>query len=278
MKNASTDILMITYNRPAYTRRSVARLLEACDDHTRIWLWHNGPHRETLEIVRSFLGHPRIHQFHHSSTNQYLTAPTNWLWDNAEGELLGKVDDDCLVPDGWIETLRKAHMDEPRFGAIACWHYAKEDFEIELAQKKIHEFAEGHKILRTCWVGGTGYLMKRECVEQKGLLRSGGSWTKYCIDLAMAGWINGFYYPLLYQDHMDDPRSVYTQLKSDADLQRHRPLSTSKFGGTTLDAWTAALKGDARYNLEASIDPRVYRGWRPRVRSIIRRMGIRRSY
>ncbi len=36
--NTETDILMITYNRPAYTRRSVARWLEACDDHTRIWL------------------------------------------------------------------------------------------------------------------------------------------------------------------------------------------------------------------------------------------------
>src|SRR5437762_1338791 len=126
------DLLMITYNRPEYTRLSLERLLDTCDTRTRIWLWHNGDDSKTLAVVRSFANHPRVHCFHHSRENKKLREPTNWFWSRAPGKLLGKVDDDCLVPAKWIEILSRAHDDVPQFGIVSCWHLLQEDFSPEL--------------------------------------------------------------------------------------------------------------------------------------------------
>src|SRR5688500_2847859 len=113
--SAHVDILMITYNRPRYTQLSLTRLLETCDESMRVCLWHNGEHSETLEVAKSLANHPRVHEFHHSHVNVRLREPTNWFWQHANGNYLGKVDDDCLVPTGWAQTLRTAHEAEPRF-------------------------------------------------------------------------------------------------------------------------------------------------------------------
>ena len=50
----SIDILMITYNRPEYTRLSLERLLATCDESMRVWVWHNGTDEETLPEYLQF--------------------------------------------------------------------------------------------------------------------------------------------------------------------------------------------------------------------------------
>ena len=98
LPHEGTDVLMITYNRPDYTRLALSELLARCDASMRVWVWHNGDDAETLALVRSFEDHPRFHRFHHSEQNVGLTAPTNWLLADATGAYLSKVDDDCVVP------------------------------------------------------------------------------------------------------------------------------------------------------------------------------------
>ena len=263
----SIDILMITYNRPQYTRLSLARLLATCDETVRVWLWHNGEHGETLDIAKSLADHPRVHEFHHSKENKRLREPTNWLWQNAKGAYLSKVDDDCLLPPGWAQRLRAAHHDVPELGAIACWHLHPDDYIPAVADRKIQRIEGGHKVLRNPWVCGSGYLMKRRCVEAAGLLGPEESFTQYCIRLALAGWINGWYYPLILQDHMDDPRSAHSLIRSDADLQHHLPLSAINSGVKTIEQWTAQLRRSARIVQTASPDPRAHTGWRRKVRT-----------
>ncbi|MFW6180404.1 MAG: glycosyltransferase family A protein, partial [Spirochaetota bacterium] len=257
-----TDILMITYNRPSYTRLSLQRLLDTCDETMRVWLWHNGTDPQTLEVVRSFLDHPRVYRFNHSEENQGLRGPTNWLWENARGEFLSKVDDDCLLPEGWADTLRGAHRDEPGFGVLGCWRFHDEDFIPELAGKKIRAFRGGHRLLVNLWVEGSGYLMKRECVDRAGPLQPGESFTQYCVRLAGRGWVNGWYYPFLRQEHMDDPRSPHTLLKTDQDVERYNPLSAVTFGVRTLEGWRARLKRSARIVQSAPTSLPRYRLWR----------------
>jgi len=266
------DVLMITYNRPQYTRLSLKRLLETADDDTRIWVWHNGTDEETLEIVQSHLGHPRFHQFHHSHENAKLTEPTNWLWRESEGVLLGKVDDDCLVPPNWIETLVSAHESNPALGVVGCWHFQNDDFEMELARPKIRQIAGEHQILLNCWVGGSGYLMKRACVDKMGLLRDGLNFTKYCTQLAARGWMNGWYYPFILQDHMDDPRSPNTLFLSDEDFRRYRPLSAARSGAETIEDWQSQLRESARAVQAAPFDPLYYVGWRSKARGLVGRL------
>lgn len=241
-----TDILMITYNRAAYTKRSLQRLLDTAPDYARIWVWHNGGDTETLEIVKSFLGHPRLHKFHHSEENVRLVPPTNWLWNNASGYLIGKVDDDFLVPDQWIEKLHGAHVENSRFGVISAWQSYPEDFDENVARKKIRSFKGGHQLLQNAWVAGTCYLMKRECVLGLGQLHDGESFPKYCTELAWKGWVNGYYFPLLYGDHMDDPRSPYTMMVDDQAMSHYAPLTAKKNGVTTRQEFIDLIVDAAR--------------------------------
>lgn len=256
------DILMITYNRAAYTRLALERLLASCDEAMRVWLWHNGTHEETLSVVRGLAQHPAVHRFHHSVENKRLREPTNWLYHESKGEYVSKVDDDCLVPEGWVQRLRAAHEANPRLGVVGCWRFMPEDFVPEIAQRKIRTLAGDHQILENCWVEGSGYLMKRACVEQAAPIREDESFGGMCFRLARRGWVNGWYYPFLYQEHMDDPRAEHTLIKSDADLAEFMPLSARNFGARTVQDWDAQLRRSARTVQEAPADPRVYAPWR----------------
>lgn len=262
------DVLMVTYNRAPYTRLSLPRLLETCAGGVRVWLWHNGEDRETLDVVHEFKDAPPVYAFHHSHANQRLVAPLQWFWSNASGRYLGKVDDDCLVPEGWWQTLRAAHEDEPRFGALSCWHFREEDYVPAIAQRKVAWFRGGHRILRNPWIGGSGYLVKRDCIQTVVPRLERDGITGYWIRLAAAGWINGWYFPFLYQDHMDDPRSPHSRLRTDRDLMRHLPLSAAMRGVVAITQWEAQLRQSARMVQEAPVDPRQYFGWRRKARRL----------
>lgn len=272
MESQLIDVLMITHRRADYLRLTLPRLLESCGDDMRVWLWHNGNDSETLGVAREYASDPRVHKFHHSPENSALTAPTNWLWENSYAPLVGKVDDDCLVDLNWAQVLSEAHRSYDRFGVLGTWRFYPEDFVPELANRKIATFPGGHKVLQNFWVQGSGYLMKRTCVEQKGLLEPGQSFTDYCIAVALAGYVNGWIYPFVREEHFDDPRSPYSELRSDQDLLEKAPLSIKRNGVTTLDEWEAQMKRSAWRVQAASIDSRYYRGWRRHLRRGRRRV------
>lgn len=255
----TTDILMITHRRPEYLRLSLPRLLETCaPSGARVWLWHNGEDAETLEVVRNLTDHEAVACFHHSPENVGIQAPTNWLWQRSKADFVSKVDDDCLLEDGWIEALAETHGYEPRLGVVGCWRFLPEDFMPEVAQRKIRDIGGGHQLLENLWTQGSGYLLKRQLVEKHGQLKAGQSFPQYCKMLALRGCINGWHYPFLREEHMDDPRSPHTLLTSDAELQRYLPLSALRTGVRTLDDWTEQLRRSAVVAQTASVNPQQY--------------------
>ena len=264
---------MITYRRPAYVRRTLPDLLAHADERMRVWLWHNGDDAETLDVVRSHADHPRVHRFHHSVENVRLREPTNWLWQEAEGDYVAKVDDDCLLEPGWAHRLAAAMDENPQLAVLGSWRFQDEDFVPELAHRKIGTFGR-HQVLQNFWVQGSGHLVRRRCIEEAGVLRPGWTFTQYCRHLALAGWTNGWLYPFVREDHMDDPRSPNSPLRTDDDLLAELPLSAQRTGVRTLADWAAQLQRSARIVQMASIDRRDYRGWRKAVRAARRRAGI----
>lgn len=272
--NNDIDILVITHNRPIYTRLTLERLFATCDETMRVWIWQNGRDEETLDVVRSMTNHPRLYKFHHSVENKQLIEPINWFWSNAKGQYLSLVNDDCLMPDGWAQKLRKAHQDVPEFGVIACWHFQEEDFRYDLSCKKIRKFPGGHKLLQNLWVQGSGVMMKRACLERGGLLEPDKGHPSYCHKLARAGWVNGWYYPLIYMEHMDDPRAPHSLLKTDEDFQRYKPYSAKNNNVKTLKDWQAQLKRSAIIVQKASLNPRDYIGWRKKLRTALRSVRV----
>jgi hypothetical protein len=143
-----------------------------------------------------------------------------------------------------------------------------------LAVPKIARFPEGKSVLLNFWVQGSGYLLRRECIERHGMLRPGWSFPYYCQRLALAGWTNGWPYPFVREDHMDDPRSPNSLLATDADLLAELPLSARRTGVTTLAAWAAQQQRSARIVQAASIDRRDYVGWRKTLRSTRHRLRL----
>ncbi len=269
--DAWVDLLMITYARPDYLRQSLPHLLNTVDARTRVWLWHNGDDPEVLRVVHAHLDHPRVHRFHHSHDNVRLRPPTNWLWREADGELLGKVDDDCIIEPGWVERLRKAHASQD-FGVIGAWRFRPEDFRPDLAARKTVVYPDGHRLLRNLWVQGSGYLMPRDVVRELGPLRDRQSFTRYCIEVARTGRVNGWLLPFITEEHMDDPRSPRSPLKTDADLRRNLPLSAQTNGVTTLEEWTQQMRRSALVVQSASLDPAAHTGWRSKRRGLARRL------
>ncbi|MGN0065005.1 MAG: glycosyltransferase family 2 protein [Nocardioides sp.] len=268
------DILMITYRSVGYIHLSLPRLLETLGPDDRVWLWHNGDDEATLEAIRTYSSDDRVARFHHSRENVRLREPTNWLWSGSDARFVSKVDDDCLVAPGWLDTFVTAHDANPDFGVIGSWRHPEEDFRPDLALAKIQAFAGGHSLMRNLWVQGSGYLMRRDLVEKHGVLREEESFTQYCLRLARGGAVNGFYYPFVPEDHMDDPRSPHTLIHTDEDLLARMPLSAKANGVTTREQWTAQLVRSAHVLQTASLDPRAYSGWRRRAKSVQRRFRL----
>jgi hypothetical protein len=267
------DILMITCNRAGYTALSLKQLLDTCDDRMRVWIWQNGNHAETLGVIASFRNHPRIAQVHISNENKKLREPTNWFWQHSSAPLVAKVDDDCLVPPGWASTLVSAHRDAPNLGLVACWLFYDEDFVPDLANRKLLQLPGGrHQIVRNCYVQGSGYVMKRAVIDQLGLLGPSESFTQYCIRAASAGWVNGWYFPFIHEEHMDDPRSPYCDLRSEDDFARNKPLTAVNHNVRSLEEWKNHNRWCARTALASSPDPLQHTGWRLTLRNGVKRL------
>jgi len=282
MENLSSDILMITYNRPEYTGKALGKLLSTVNSNTRVWVWHNGNDNETLDIVKSYLRHPNFFRFHHSEKNMKLIEPTNWLWKNAEGELIGKVDDDGVVSDRWIERISDAHSRNPELGIVGSWHFHKEDFDYEISKRKMVSLNGNVNLIENCWVSGNGYLMKRECIESAGYINLDFTFTDFCIKTAVKGWKNGWLYPLVCLESLDDPRSPHTILKNNEMLKKYLPLSAIANGVDTLEKWESQLKRSAIYVQKANVNPNYYIGWRKKINNLSIKMkriiGIKKQW
>lgn len=268
----TVSVLMITYNRAEYTRLSLETLCRTLPDSARVTVWDNNSNAETRAVLKEFESHPRVERVIYHTRNDRLRGPTNWFWEQTKNsDFVSKVDDDCLMPAGWCETLIEAHRDIPKAGALGCWRFLDEDFQPELARRKIQTFGK-HQLMRNCWVEGSGYLMKREMVDRLGPLREGESFPSYCIRGAAEGYIHGWYYPFLFQEHMDDPRVPHSAMKTEADFQQLRPLSAETFAIQNRAEWIERLKYSA-WSLQAiSFDPRDHIGWRANLRRRVNKL------
>lgn len=262
------DILMITYRSAGYLHLSLPRLLETLGEDDRVWLWHNGDDEATLAALRDYTTDPRVARFHHSRENVRLRQPTNWLWQESDADFVSKVDDDCLVSPGWLDTFASAHRDIPGLGVVGSWRHWPDEFRPELANRKIQSFPGGHQLMRNPWVQGSGYLLRRELAVGAGLLGENESFTEFCIRLARDGAINGYYFPFIAEEHMDDPRSPNTLIRTDADLAERLPLSAQRNGVHTVEQWTEQLRRSAVVLQQAPYEMKYYRGWRAKLRRL----------
>ena len=281
------DVVLITYNRLYYTRPVLESLLQDRDEAFRLFIWDNHSTDGTVEYLKEEVRDPRIADMVFCSENQGQWGALNHFWQRSDADLVGKVDNDCLMTPGWTRTIAQAHADVPELGAIGCWHFRQEDFDEKVAAHKIRTFG-AHRVFMHPWIGGSGFLVKLDTVRQAGYWPEGADagMTDLFVTLAQMGYVNGWYYPLILQDHMDDPYSRFTQVKSDADMRRIQSITYTPrvYGLETLEDRIQRRAGNLKNLLRGPSEVKYYFGWRGwvrkkerRVRDAIARQGRRLS-
>ena len=209
----TVSLVMFTYNRIEYTREALHTLMKNTRYPFDLYIVDNystDGTREFLEAVR--LEYPdRMKDIRYNSTNEGLPGPTNDFWSRVNSELIGKVDNDTLVPPGWLERLVEAHQKIPKLAVVGGYHFRPEDFDDHAARSRLYAY-NGINILPDGHIGGCCYLMKKSIQKIIGPMKINPAlkihgWTEYQHMLSDAGYIVGYLYPLIQLEYMDDPRS-----------------------------------------------------------------------
>jgi glycosyltransferase involved in cell wall biosynthesis len=272
-------IIVVTHNRIEYTRKAIKRLLADPTEEFDLYLWDNASSDDTPGYLKDAIKDPRIVEVILSKENVGQTGAMNYVWSKTKAELVGKLDNDCLATPGWTRTLAEAHKDIERFGAVACWHYPLDEFDENAARKagKIQSF-DGQGIFRHPWVCGSAFIMKRRTYEEYGPWKVGREvgTTYYFLKMALSGEINGWHYPLILQEHMDDPRSKHSLVTNDESVRRMYEvtytLRTKKINDMK-SRWERRKIVLSNLN-EGPWQAESYIGWHAKFRRLLRRLRI----
>lgn len=262
----SIDLVLITYNRLDYTKKALESILADPSEKFNLYIFDNASKDGTHEYLKNEVKDPRIQDIILSKENIGQTAAVNKIWSKSKADLLGKLDNDCLVTPGWTRTLAQAHNDIDNLGVVACWHFFEDDFDYERAKHKIQIFGK-HKIFRHPWTCGTGLLIKRQTYQKLGSIKSKAT-TQYWIKMAKAGYINGWYFPLVYQEHMDDPRSKHNRMRQMSFEEAYKYTGYQQNMVTDLKKYKQWHVDILENLLTGPYDLKYYTGWRKKWRGL----------
>lgn len=271
------ELAFITYQRLEYTKLALASVLADPAEEFSLTIWDNASTDGTADYLKNEVSDPRIGDIVFSRENVGQTAAVNEVWGRSKADLLGKLDNDCILTPGWTRTLAQAHRDIEQLGVVACWHFFAEDFDYERAKHKIQTFGR-HQIFRHPWTCGTGLLIKRKDFQEFGPIQEKAT-TQYWLKMAAAGRVNGFYYPLIYQEHMDDPKSSYCRTRTEDELQKAADVTASlqTFHFRNVNEIVGWCDEILRNLFDDPYDPQYYLGWRAKYRRIKKRLRVKCS-
>ena len=257
------DLLFLSCNRLHYTKYSMPALLADSSEEFSLTIWDNGStdgSREFLEAVKD----ARIVKKVFSPKNVGPYPVLIQAIAESSADLIGFVSDDLLVTPGWSRILAAAHADVPEFGRLSCWHMAMDEFDYDRARHKIHTFGR-HQLLRHPWTNGCG-LTKLKAIRDIGTLRQGESEHTYWTRMALAGYVVGFYYPLIPVEHMDYPWSKYFVFADRFDEWLKQSSAARLHGIRNMEdanAWHRVVVSNL---LDDPWQAEQYVGWRAKVR------------
>ncbi|HVX12039.1 MAG TPA: glycosyltransferase [Pirellulales bacterium] len=223
-------LLMVTYNRLEYTRLALEAVLTLDYPDLQVVVWDNASTDGTVEYLRDRLDGAANVTIIASPSNRGVVFPMNEVWSSDSGaELLAKIDNDTLVPPELLKRLAECHVRSKQFGVLSGFHF-REEGEALAEEHRIKSF-DSMRVLPQPYVGGCAVMMRREVFSKLGAIgcrtdapQNGpfmdSGWTMYQQLMTNAGLINGYPWPPIHVDHMEDTRSPHC-IRSE-DHQRYK--------------------------------------------------------
>lgn len=173
-------VLMVTYNRLAYSKRALYSIWNKPGLAVEVNVWDNASTDGTPEWMRN----SDVHDFHYSPKNVGLAPAMNWFFRKyADAPYVVKVDNDTVLPDNWLADLMKAmtflREKTQKVGAVSgtAWRPygdTAEEWFSRMPSMVCHPYPEAfnaqHKLYFHTYVFGTGVLINMDLIREKGLL------------------------------------------------------------------------------------------------------------
>ncbi|MEJ1339124.1 MAG: glycosyltransferase [Candidatus Sedimenticola sp. (ex Thyasira tokunagai)] len=238
------DLLLITWNRKDYVEKTLKNLLED-DADFRLYCWDNDSQDGTADIIAS-LDDPRVIRKNFSKENVKQRAPTLWFFDNAISDVVGKIDDDILLPHGWTQRIAPIIRENTEVGMLGCWIFMEEDWDEVLGAHKIINIG-GVQVLHNISIAGQSFLARLDYLKR--YIRSENDGYGFPVDqyhMTVDGLINGYPLPILFAHNMDDPRSRHCLTNSTDSISEYSALTARMRGFKTADEYSKWIADDAR--------------------------------
>jgi glycosyltransferase involved in cell wall biosynthesis len=273
------DLLLITWNRRAYLEKTLAHLMASASDFC-LYCWDNGSKDGTADLIAS-LDDPRVVRKHFSPENVMMRTPSLWFFNEAKSEIVGKIDDDILLPEGWIEQIAPLVRSELRFGMLGCWIFMPEDWDESIAEHKVVQ-AGGTRVFRNSGIAVQSFLARRELLRR---YITPDEWYDYGFPIDQCsmtadGLVNGYPLPIQFAHNMDDPRSPHCLMNQTEGMGEQAALTARKRGFQTVEAYRDWIVADAANILREPIETQLRKFRRFRRfhdRSLVRLMGWMRA-
>jgi|GEM_PF-3387821 len=233
-------LLLITYNRIAYTKHCLEALLGVDYPHLEIVIWDNASSDGTQKYLQEKTNGIVNLSLHLSNTNEGVIRPMNEVWSShRSAEILAKLDNDTRVPTDWLRRLIPCHLASEKLGVLSGFHFREEGEKI--AKETDILTLKNQQVLKQMFVGGCAITIRRELFEKFApipearpaadgpFLDSG--WTQFQQRLGDAGYFNGYPWPAVHVDHMEDTRSPFciTTEEHQTYKQQMRGMSLEQF-------------------------------------------------
>ena len=214
----TVDLLYVTYNRLYYTKRTLLELFKNAAYDFSLTIVDNGSTDGTVEYLKKleredFTGVKIIY----NKNNEGLSKPTNQFWENSTADYVGKVDNDVILPYGWLNRLitayEQAKTQNIKFGALGACHSLIKFLDRHLKDSTIEQTEILNGYFFRQFIGGCCYIIDRQLIVKNGKLKHEDTkiagWTEYQHRLMRMGYPSAYVWPLMMVDHMGDENSWF---------------------------------------------------------------------
>lgn len=195
------------HNRPEYTEISIVSIAERTLYPNFEWTVSNiasdAPTADLLDKLSDRYGFTLVH--HINNIGQW--AASQKAWETSDAPLLSKIDNDIIVPVGWLTALELAYRTFHPF-LIGAYHFGINHFP-----KLDSLLPNGLGIAYINHIGGTSFLMSRTDWIIQGKIKTDHpifGFTAYQAQAASRGAKIGYAYPPVKIIHMDEGEYPYS--------------------------------------------------------------------